>query len=230
MEGLSKQENEKRLAGYKAGEWIKDGMTLGLGTGSTAFYAIQRAGELVRDGYTLRAVATSEATAKLARELNIEVLDIDEVERIDLAIDGVDEIDPEFNAIKGGGAAHFREKIVATLADRVIWIMDSSKQVEHIGAFGLPIEILTFGHIHTLRYLAEAGLEPKIRYTDAGEPKISDNGNMICDLELEAGFDIDEVVSILDRTVGVIEHGLFLKTCNLIIVGRGDDTEVLYRI
>lgn len=220
--------NEKRLAGIKAASFIKDGMILGLGTGSTAYYTIMQAGVLVRQGYRLGAVATSEETAKLAHEQGIEVLDIDQVDHIDLAIDGVDELDPDFNAIKGGGAAHFREKIVANLANQVIWIMDSSKPCPALGAFPLPIEILPFGHRHTLRYLEEAGLHPSLRRNDKGEVRVSDNGNLIADLDLGIGFDIAAIVRILDRTVGVLEHGLFLKTCDIAIIGRDETTDVLF--
>lgn len=128
MSMLTGKELEKKNAGYKAAEYIKDGMILGLGTGSTAYYAIIRAGELVKEGYLLKAVATSKQTAEIAAENGVEILDIDDVDHIDLAIDGVDEIDHAFNAIKGGGGALFREKIVATLAKEVIWIMDEKNR------------------------------------------------------------------------------------------------------
>ena len=125
----------KKNAGYKAAEYIKDGMVLGLGTGSTAYYAIIRAGELVKEGYSLTGVASSEETARIAAENGIRIVDINAVDHIDLCLDGVDEIDPQFNAVKGGGGALFREKVIARMAREVIWIMDSSKPVEAIGAF-----------------------------------------------------------------------------------------------
>lgn len=231
MAALSKeaQEREKQLAAYDAGAFIEDGMILGLGTGTTAYFAIMKAGELVKQGFRLTAVATSEATARLASEQGLELVAIDSVERIDLAIDGVDEIDSDFNAIKGGGAAHFREKIVATLAERVIWILDSTKVVDALGAFPLPVEILPFGYRHTMAYLEKEAMKPQLRRHSSGETKRSDNGNYICDLDLGLGFDIEKTVQILDRTVGVIEDGLFLKTCDLMIVGRGDTVERYYR-
>jgi len=133
---------EKKMAGIKATEYIQDNMILGLGTGSTAYYMIERVGELVSQGLNIKAVATSQSTTNLANDFKIPLVSIDEVERIDLAIDGVDEIDGQFNAIKGGGGALFREKMVANIADNVIWIMDSSKIVDSIGTFPLPVEIL----------------------------------------------------------------------------------------
>ncbi|HBQ43473.1 MAG TPA: ribose 5-phosphate isomerase A, partial [Lactobacillus acetotolerans] len=127
--------NKKQMAGYAACDYIKDNMILGLGTGSTAYYMVERLGQLVKEGLHIKAVATSNATAELAKSLHIELLDINDISSIDLAIDGVDEIDANFNAIKGGGGALFREKIVANLAKEVIWIMDDSKLVDSIGAF-----------------------------------------------------------------------------------------------
>lgn len=146
--------DKKKIAGEKAAEYVKDGMTLGLGTGSTAFHAVNAVGELVKKGMKLQAVPTSKATEAQARELGIPLLTIDEVNHIDLAIDGVDEIDPAFNAIKGGGGALYREKVVATLADEVVWIMDDSKLVEHIGAFHLPVEIAQYGSKQAMAKMA----------------------------------------------------------------------------
>lgn len=147
--------DQKRVAGEKSTEYIKDGMILGLGTGSTAYYMIKKVGELIKNGMKIKAVATSKSTESLARELKIHLLSIDEVDRIDLAIDGVDEIDNEFNAIKGGGRALFREKIVASLANEVIWIMDESKLVDGIGEFPLPVEILPYGYKHLIKELQD---------------------------------------------------------------------------
>ena len=123
---------QKRIAGEKSVEYIKDGMILGLGTGSTAYYMIKKVGELIGSGMNLKGVATSKSIENLAKELGIPLVAIDEVDRIDLAIDGVDEIDSKLNAIKGGGGALFREKIVANLANEVIWIMDDSTLVNQI--------------------------------------------------------------------------------------------------
>ena len=145
--------NQKKIAGEKAAEFIKDGMIVGLGTGSTAKYLVDKVGDMVKNGLKIYAVATSKATEIQARELGIPLLDINEVEYIDIDIDGVDEIDKSFNATKGGGGALFREKIVADLAKEVIWIMDESKVVDYLGKFPLPIEILPYGYKVTLQKL-----------------------------------------------------------------------------
>lgn len=217
--------DKKKIAGEKAAEYVKDGMTLGLGTGSTAFYAVNAVGELVKKGMKLQAVPTSKATEAQARELGIPLLTIDEVDHIDLAIDGVDEIDPAFNAIKGGGGALYREKVVATLADEVVWIMDDSKLVEHIGAFHLPVEIAQYGSKQAMAKMAEYGWNPVLRVRD-GKTFVTDNGNFIADLHLGAGFDIEDVYSKLSGMLGVLEHGLFLNMCKRIIVGTDEGVQV----
>lgn len=216
----------KKNAGYKAAEFIKDGMILGLGTGSTAYYALIRAGELVKGGYQLKGVASSEGTARIAAENGVEVVDINTVDRIDLVIDGVDEIDPQFNAIKGGGGALFREKIIAAMATEVIWIMDSSKRVDAIGAFPLPVEILRYGYTHTLCQLQAFGFDPKLREKD-GQIYVTDNGNYIADLKLSAPLDIQDVEQKLSRIITVVAHGLFLNMCHKIVVGTDTSAEVI---
>ena len=217
--------DKKKIAGEKAAEYVKDGMTLGLGTGSTAFHAVNAVGELVKKGMKLQAAPTSRATEAQARELGIPLLTIDEVDHIDLAIDGVDEIDPAFNAIKGGGGALYREKVVATLADEVVWIMDDSKLVEHIGAFHLPVEIAQYGSKQAMAKMAGYGWNPVLRVRD-GKTFVTDNGNFIADLHLGAGFDIEDVYSKLSGMLGVLEHGLFLNMCKRIIVGTDEGVQV----
>ncbi|MBS6546690.1 MAG: ribose-5-phosphate isomerase RpiA [Clostridiaceae bacterium] len=217
--------DKKKIAGEKAAEYVKDGMTLGLGTGSTAFHAVNAVGELVKKGMKLQAVPTSKATEAQARELGIPLLTIDEVEHIDLAIDGVDEIDPAFNAIKGGGGALYREKVVATMADEVIWIMDDSKLVEKIGAFHLPVEIAQYGSKQAIAKMEAYGWNPVLRVRD-GKTFVTDNGNFIADLHLGAGFDIEDVYNKLSGMLGVLEHGLFLNMCKRIIVGTDEGAVV----
>lgn len=217
---------QKRTAGEKAAEYIKDGMILGLGTGSTAFYMIQKVGEMVRDGVNITAVATSMSTERLARKLNIPVFNIDEVASIDLAIDGVDAIDRRYNAVKGGGGALFREKLVASMAKEVIWIMDESKLVDDIGVSPLPVEVLPYGHTQVLRQLAQYGYKPQLRQKD-GVNFVTDNGNYIIDLHIGSPMDIAAVKASLDAIVGVLETGLFLNMCTRMIVGT-DSGAVVY--
>ena len=216
----------KKMAGDKAAEYVKDGMVLGLGTGSTAFHLVNAVGELVKNGMNLKAIPTSKATEAQACELGIPLLTIDEVDHIDLAIDGVDEIDPQFNAIKGGGGALYREKVVATLADEVIWIMDESKLVDQIGAFHLPVEIAQYGSKQAMKKMEEFGFHPVLRVKE-GRTFVTDNGNFIADLHLGAGFDIEDVRQKLATIVGVLEHGLFLNMCKRMVVGTKDGVKVI---
>lgn len=218
--------DKKKIAGEKAAEYVKDGMTLGLGTGSTAFHVVNAVGELVKKGMKLQAVPTSKATEAQARELGIPLLTIDEVDHIDLAIDGVDEIDPAFNATKGGGGALYREKVVAALADEVIWVMDDSKLVDAIGAFHLPVEIAQYGSKQAMAKMAELGLNPVLRVKD-GKTFVTDNGNFIADLHLGAPMDIEDVKAKLATIVGVLEHGLFLNMCKRMIVGTDEGVKVI---
>ncbi len=208
----------KKIAGDKAAEYVQDGMVVGLGTGSTAYHAVNAVGRRVKDGLKIQAIPTSNATEKQARELGIPLLTIDELDHVDLAIDGVDEIDPEFNAIKGGGGALYREKVVATLAKEIIWVMDESKLVDKIGAFPLPVEIAQYGSRQSIARMEAFGWNPVLRMRD-GKIFVTDNGNFIADLHLGAGFDIANVKDKLSTIVGVLEHGLFLDMCARIIVG-----------
>lgn len=217
---------EKKIAGVKAADYIKDNMVLGLGTGSTAYYMIEKVGELIKQGLRIKAVATSQITANFANEFKIPLVPIDEVERIDLAIDGVDEIDGRFNAIKGGGGALFREKIVSNIANEVIWIMDSSKVVDFIGTFPLPIEILPYGYSHIFRKLKSLSLNPILRMKN-NDPFVTDNHNYIIDLHIGKAFDIKYVSDILRDITGILEIGLFLNTCDRIIVGTSNGVNVV---
>ena len=210
--------NLKEVVGKEAVKYVEDGMIVGLGTGSTVFYFVHALADRVKEGLNIQMVSTSIQTVELAKSLGLNIKELEEIDHIDLAVDGVDEIDKNFNAIKGGGAALFREKIVADIAKEVIWIYDESKDVEKLGKFNLPVEILPFGYSHTVRKLTEAGLNPVIRKKD-GEILITDNHNYIADLHLGYGFDIEEVKQKLANIVGVVEHGLFLNMCKLCIKG-----------
>ena len=210
--------NLKEVVGKEAVKYVEDGMIVGLGTGSTVFYFVHALADRVKEGLNIQMVSTSIQTVELAKSLGLNIKELEEIDHIDLAVDGVDEIDKNFNAIKGGGAALFREKIVADIAKEVIWIYDESKDVEKLGKFNLPVEILPFGYSHTVRELTEAGLNPVIRKKD-GEILITDNHNYIADLHLGYGFDIEVVKEKLANIVGVVEHGLFLNMCKLCIKG-----------
>lgn len=218
--------NLKEVVGKEAVKYVEDGMIVGLGTGSTVFYFVHALADRVKEGMNIQMVSTSIQTVELAKSLGLNIKELEEIDHIDLAVDGVDEIDKNFNAIKGGGAALFREKIVADIAKEVIWIYDESKDVEKLGKFNLPVEILPFGYSHTVRKLTEAGLNPVIRKKD-GEILITDNHNYIADLHLGYGFDIEEVKQKLANIVGVVEHGLFLNMCKLCIKGTPEGAVII---
>ena len=221
--------DQKKQAGIKAAEYVKDGMIVGLGTGSTAKHVVDTIGEKVAQGLKIKAVPTSKATATQAKSLGIPLLDINNVEYIDVVIDGVDEIDPEFNATKGGGAALFREKIVASLGREVIWIMDESKLVDKLGAFPLPVEILPYGYMVVYRQLEALGLNPQMRMK-GDELLVTDNGNYIVDLHTGVPADVEGIRKQLADIVGVLETGQFLKMCNRIIVGTDEGAKVIETI
>ncbi len=202
-------EQDKALAAAAAVEEIRDGMLVGLGTGSTAAFAIRRIGERVAQGLAIRAVATSEASAALARSVGIAVLDFAAVDRVDLTIDGADEIDSRLFAIKGAGGAMLREKVVAASSARMIVIADGSKRVAAIGAAKLPVEILPFAQAYVLRVLSDMGCAPVVRANYR-----TDQGNVIADCRF-AGFDDPRALAAkLAAIPGVMGHGLFLDEVN----------------
>jgi ribose 5-phosphate isomerase A len=220
-------DDEKRLAAIAAVDLVQDGMVLGLGTGSTAAHAVRALGERVRAGLKIVGVPTSEATARLARELGIELRDLDAVGQLDLTIDGTDEIDGNFHMIKGGGAALLREKLVASASTQVAIIADSTKRVKTLGRFALPIEIIPFGSMMTIRRIstiaAPFGL-PKgalaRRCDPTGAPLVTDQGNHILDASFGAIHDPRGLGLALDQVVGVVDHGLFLDLATTLFVGQ----------
>lgn len=216
----------KKMAADHAAQFIQSGMTIGLGSGTTVGFLIERIGAMVKQGLKIRAVATSKDTEERARALGINVVDINDVTAIDLAIDGVDEIDHAFNATKGGGGALFREKIVATVANEVVWILDESKLVNEIGEFPLPVEILPYGYQVTFAQLRMCGFNPVMRMRK-GELFVTDNGNYIADLHLDMPVDVMSVRDMLGMIVGVVATGQFLKMCDCIVVGTSEGVRIL---
>lgn len=218
--------NKKQIAGIKACDYVKSGMVVGIGTGSTASYMIRELAKRYNEGsLKIECVSTSKESANLAKELGLPLKNINEVDGIDLTIDGVDEIDLHFNAIKGGGGALLREKIVASLSSKVIWIMDDSKLSDMLGSFYLPVEIIPFGDLHIFNKFLDLGYNPVLRIED-GKIFITDNGNYIIDLHLNKPLVLNKLIDVFNNTVGVVEHGLFLKMCDLIIVGTDKGVEI----
>jgi ribose 5-phosphate isomerase A len=226
---LSHADIAKRAAARRAADFVKDGMRVGLGTGSTAAFMVKRLGERVRsEGLRIMGVPTSSRTADLARAEGIRVATLNEARWLDLTIDGADEFDPELNLIKGGGAAHLQEKIVATASDRVIIISDAAKRVERLGAFPLPVEVIRFGWQTTrilLEELTSAMGQParQLSLRMAGEkPLLTDEGNYILDLHLDRISDARQLALVLNQVPGVVENGLFVDICDLVVVGYSD--------
>ena len=216
----------KKLAGEKATEFIKDGMVVGLGTGSTAYYTIMKVGELVKTGLKITAVATSNVTYDMSTKLKIPMVSLDDVDHIDLTIDGADEIDPQGNGIKGGGGALLFEKIVASHSKMNIWVVDESKLVNQLGTFPLPVEVLPFGETHTQHAFEALGLKPKKRMIGNSSFK-TDSGNYIIDLYIGKISDPGELDHQLKQIPGVIEHGLFQGIVNKVVVGTKTDTRLI---
>lgn len=212
--------NIKQMVGYKAAEFVKDGMIVGLGTGSTAYYMVEAVGKRVKEeGLQIVGVTTSFRTADHAREWGIPLKDIDDVDHIDVTIDGADEISSEYQGIKGGGAAHLFEKVVANLSDQNIWIVDESKLVEQLGAFPLPVEVVHFGAGQVFRLFEKSGYKPSWRMDEDGERLVTDSGNLIIDLHMGVIEEPKRLATWLDSITGVVEHGLFLDCVDRVIVG-----------
>ncbi|KOY74811.1 Ribose-5-phosphate isomerase A [Apilactobacillus kunkeei] len=216
----------KKVAGQEAVKYIKDGMTVGLGTGSTVKYLLDALGERVaKEGLRIIGVPTSNRSAKRARDLGIDVKSIDDVDHIDLTIDGADQIDENFQGIKGGGVAHLREKIVAINSDRNIWIVDATKMAKNLGSFPLPLEVTPYGSTHLFKRLDDMGYNPTFRTNAKGGHVLTHADNYIIDLNLGYIEHPHELETILNNMTGIVEHGLFLDVVDMVIVGYEDHSE-----
>lgn len=225
---MTQQDELKAEVGRRAAQYAEDGMILGLGTGSTVRYLVDALGQRVQEeGLKITGVTTSLRTTKQAQSLNIPIKAIDEVDHIDLTIDGADEVDQDFNGIKGGGGALLWEKIVNEASDRNIWIVDQSKLVNRIGAFGIPVEVVPFGANQVFQRFQAAGYQPQWRLDDQDQRYRTDEHNYIIDLKLGPLDDPHALADQLIHTVGVIEHGLFLDRVDTVIVGQPDGIQTL---
>lgn len=228
-DNLSPIDKAKFTAAKRAAGFVEDGMRVGLGTGSTAAWLVRCLGERVREeGLRLQGVPTSTRTAALARDVGIEVVGLDDVRWLDIVIDGADEFDGDLALIKGGGGALLQEKIVATASDRMVVVADASKEVERLGAFPLPVEVVPFGWKTTKLLLEETliGLDVLGRETSLrmnGElPYITDEGNHIVDLHLKRIGNPRQLSLVINQIPGVVENGLFIDICDSVVIGYGD--------
>lgn len=222
-------ESLKQRAAERAVEFVENSMILGLGTGSTVFYALRRLGERIRQG-ELRdvvGVPTSRVTAQQAREFGIPLTTLDDHSQLDLTIDGADEVDPHLNLIKGLGGALLWEKIVATASRCLIIIVDESKLVNRLGTRApLPVEVVPFGWRIQMTYLESLGAEPTLRLTRDGEPYLTDSGHYIIDCEFAGIDDPYSLAATLNARPGIVENGLFLDMADVMVVGTPEGVSV----
>ncbi|HTB00422.1 MAG TPA: ribose-5-phosphate isomerase RpiA [Bradyrhizobium sp.] len=229
MDGL------KRQAAAQALEHVRDGMKLGLGTGSTAKHFVELLGMRVRDGLSVIGVPTSEATRINAERCGIALTTLDEVDRLDLTVDGADEIDPSLNLIKGGGGALLREKIVAAASDRMIVIADDSKWVDVLGRFPLPVEVIPFGLAATRRAIGKAFAQcgdsgqMVLRKGKDGHVFVTDGGHWIVDAHLGRITDAPRLAGLLTSIPGVVEHGLFIGLAGMAVLAGAGGIRVVER-
>ena len=226
-------EKEKENAALAAMEFVEDGMTIGLGTGSTAKFFVELLAEEVADGLVVRCIETSEQTRRLASSLGVPLIPFEQVERIHLTVDGADEVDEQGQLIKGGGAALLREKIIANASDHMVVIADPSKQVERLGKFPLPVEVTPFGYTITAKLvydvLAASGIDrPRVelRSLSNGELVVTDGGNHILDCHCGRIPDAEALAARLSTVPGVVEHGLFIGLARTVIIGNENGATV----
>lgn len=227
----TEQDRAKKLAGRKViEEFVRDGMKLGLGSGTTSHFFVRELGKHVADGMTLICTTTSRSTNDVAREVGIELTDPNEIGELDLTIDGPDEIDRDFNMIKGGGACLLWEKIIAHASKKMITICDETKIVDHLGAFPLPVEVVQFAWKQSDRMIRNvlrdhgvAAVDTRRRMRD-GQPVVTDSGNFIIDCHCQRIDDAARLETALNAIPGVVENGLFTRESDGMVVGCIDGT------
>ncbi len=226
---LSPIDKAKFVAAKRAVGFVQSGMKVGLGTGSTAAWMVRCLGERVREeGLRVTGVPTSTRTAELARAVGINVVSLDDAKWLDLTIDGADEFDQNLALIKGGGAALLQEKIVATASDQMIVIADAAKEVAQLGAFPLPVEVIPFGWQTTKALIEETLVSMDVLTSDVtlrmngARPLITDEANYIMDLHLKRIGNPRQLALVLNQIPGVVENGLFIDICDIVVIGHSD--------
>lgn len=226
-------DTQKQAAGLAAIDHIQNGMKVGLGTGSTAAWFVKAVADAVQGGLKLTLASTSNQTTHLAQSLGLEIKDINDVGKLDVCVDGADEIGPGLALIKGGGGALLREKLIWEMADRCIVIADAAKHVATLGAFALPIEVEPFAYKGTINRVCDVLSEfdiaklPVLR-KKGGEPFVTDGGNLIFDVPCGAIVDPSGLASALKATTGVVDHGLFLDLADIALIGTDSGVDILH--
>jgi ribose 5-phosphate isomerase A len=220
---------EKEAAARASLRFVRDGDMVGLGTGSTAAYAVRFLAERVREGLKIRGIPTSVQTKELAGSLGIPLTTLDEYQQIDVDIDGADEFDSQLHLIKGGGGALLREKIIASASRQVVIIADSSKQVAVLGKFPLPVEVIPFAQALVAKRIGALGATVKQRQDAKGKPFVTDEGHHILDCGFGQIPDPPALARVLSDMPGVVEHGLFINLATVVLVAKGENVAELRR-
>jgi ribose 5-phosphate isomerase A len=226
---LTKSNMEKEAAARASLRFIHDRSVVGLGTGSTAAYAVRLLGERVQAGLKIRGIPTSVQTKQLAASVGIPLTTLDEFPQIDVTIDGADEFNPQLHLIKGGGGALLREKVIASASQQVVIIADSSKQVAVLGKFPLPVEVIPFAQVLVAKRIAALGAAVKLRHDANGNPFVSDEGHHILDCSFGQIPDPPALARRLSDMPGVVEHGLFIDLATVVLVAHGGKVTELLR-
>lgn len=216
-------DQEKEAAARASLEFVKDGQVVGLGTGSTAAYFIKLLGEKVRSGLRITGIPTSVRSRDMALNLGIPLTTLDECQEIAVTVDGADEVDPQLRLIKGGGGALLREKIVASATKQMIVVADATKQVERLGKFPLPVEVIKFAQALVAKRIAAMGADVRLRAEADGKPYLTDENNHILDCHFGEISDPDQLARELSEMPGVVEHGLFIGMASIVLFAKGSE-------
>jgi ribose 5-phosphate isomerase A len=222
-------DQEKEAAARASLQFVKDGQVVGLGTGSTAAYFIKLLGEQVQNGLRVRGIPPSVRSRELALSLGIPLITLDDCQEIDVTVDGADEVDPQLRLIKGGGGALLREKIVASATRQMIVVADVSKQVQRLGKFPLPVEVIRFAQALVAKRIAALGADVQLRRDAAGNAYLTDENNHILDCRFGEIQDPDSLARELSEMPGVVEHGLFIGMASVALLARGSEIVELRR-
>lgn len=222
-------DHEKEAAARASLRFVQDGNIVGLGTGSTAAHAVRLLGERVHAGLKIRGIPTSVQTKELALAAGIPLTTLDEIQQLDVTIDGTDEFDPQLNLIKGGGGALLREKVIASASKQVVIIADASKQVATLGKFPLPVEVIAFAESVVAKKIAALGAKVQRRQSADGKPYITDEGHRILDCHFGQIPDPTALAHTLEAMPGVVEHGLFIGMASIVLIAKGDQIQEFRR-